>query len=211
MVITGISLGTFALAELGWPAIRPPRSRCPCGRSALQSSSVSITSTGTNLRQSRMRATATSSAGSAGSGRCKAKRAAATSQITWPSRLQRQGCHAPTCSNEPSSSYWSLRSKVMTCRPPAGAGEEFRRHAFPVDHYSLQLPVVDCLLVTAGAGGQSHRQMRIPSIGDCKQGMASASCRTTSSRQPRIFPPSLPTGPRGTSTPLYTALRCPSM
>jgi hypothetical protein len=50
--------------------------------------------------------------------------------------------------------------------------EEFRRHAFPVDHYSLHLQVVYCLLELPEHAGQSQRQMRITPMGDGKQRMA---------------------------------------
>ena len=89
---------------------------CCSGRSACQSLS-SASSTGCNLRQSRIRATSTSTAGSASPGRFKAKRAAATSQITWPLRLYRHGFHSPSCANDSSAWYWSALSKVTTWRP----------------------------------------------------------------------------------------------
>lgn len=50
--------------------------------------------------------------------------------------------------------------------------EQFRRHAFPVDHHSLHLQVVYCLLELPEHARQSQRQMIITPMGDGKQGMA---------------------------------------
>src|SRR5437660_6173564 len=90
--MTGISLGVVAAAGAGTAC--HPSSQKRVGepvRSANQLPS-SVPSTASNLRQSRIKATSTETAGSDGSGRLKAKRAEATSQITWPLGLER---HSP--------------------------------------------------------------------------------------------------------------------
>ena len=116
-----MSLGVGEAAGAG-NACHPSSPKCRCSevRSACQSWTSAgsvVPSTTRNLRQSRIRATSTCNGGRAASGRFNAKRAAATSQITWPCRLERHGCHGPTCSNDCSASYGSALRSVTTWRP----------------------------------------------------------------------------------------------
>jgi hypothetical protein len=128
------------------------------------SPTLSPTST---VRQLRIRATSTSHRERASPGRFKATRAATTSLITWPCRLQRQGSHTPTCGNECSPSSWSAHSSVMTsCPLRSEVRQQCYRHCFVVDHHSLDQQRKVCRVFRAMKHRwQAHRQVGITSMG----------------------------------------------